>query len=104
MFGKILAVFELLSSPEQKASVRFSDQDLSVVCHRCCLNLFTFSSSSPLGRFQSNLAQSISARTGFKYVQMNDHILFKGDNFELLKMCCLFFKNLLAKNHLARKA
>ena len=66
----------LISSPELKAQVSFSDQNLSVVrrrcrrwrrcrpcrrCRRCCRKLFTFSSSSPepLGQFQSNLAQSI---------------------------------------------
>ena len=54
------------SSPEPKAQVSFSDQNLSVVrrrCRRCCRcrKLFTFSSSSPepLGQFQPNLAQSI---------------------------------------------
>ena len=56
------------SSPEPKAQVSFSDQNLSVVrrrrcrcrCRRC-RKLFTFSSSSPepLGQFQPNLAQSI---------------------------------------------
>ena len=54
------------SSPEPKAQVSFSDQNLSVVRRRCrcrrrCRKLFTFSSSSPepLGQFQQNLAQSI---------------------------------------------
>ena len=50
------------SSPEPKAQVSFSDQNLSVV-RRCRLRrkLFTCSSSSPepLGQFQPNLAQSI---------------------------------------------
>ena len=56
----------LFSSPEPKAQVSFSDQNLSVVrrCRRRCRcrrKLFTFSSSSPepLGQFQPNLAQSI---------------------------------------------
>ena len=58
----------LFSSPEPKAQVSFSDQNLSVV-RRCrcrrrrwrCHKLLTFSSSSsePLGQFQPNLAQSI---------------------------------------------
>ena len=60
-----------LSSPEQKAKVSISYQNLSVGrrcrCHRChhcrcrCPKLFTFSSSSPetLGQFQPNLAQDI---------------------------------------------
>ena len=65
----------ILSSPEPKAQVSFSDQNLSVVrcCHHRwrCLKLFTFSSSSPepLGQFQQNLAQ-ISMGEG-------DSILFK---------------------------
>ena len=57
----------IFSSPEPKAQVSFSDQNLSTVRHRCCCHcrrcckLFTFSSSSPepLGQFQPNLAQSI---------------------------------------------
>ena len=61
----------IFSSPEPKAQVSFSDQNLSVVrrrrrCRCCrrrhrCRKLFTFSSSSPepLGQFQPNLAQSI---------------------------------------------
>ena len=70
---KYLSIF---SSPEPKAQVSFSDQNLSVIrrcrrrcrrcrrrCRRCrCRRkLFTFSSSSPeaLGQFQPNLAQSI---------------------------------------------
>ena len=55
---------QLFSSPEPKAQVSFSDQNLAVV-RRCRRRrrrkLFTFSSSSPepLGQFQPNLAQSI---------------------------------------------
>ena len=56
-------VYFLFSSPEPKAQVSFSDQNLSVVrrCRRCRRKLFTFSSSSPepLDQFQPNLAQSI---------------------------------------------
>ena len=52
----------IISSPEPKAKVSFSDQNLSVV-RRCCRRrrkLFTFSSSpEPLGQFQPNLAQSM---------------------------------------------
>ena len=53
----VFAIF--ISSPEPKAQVCFSDQNLSVVHH--CRKLFTFSSSSPepLNQFQPNLAQSI---------------------------------------------
>lgn len=53
MFGKILAVFDWVSSPEPE----------SVVCHRHCRKLLTFLSSSPelLGGFQPNLGQSITA-------------------------------------------
>ena len=62
--GSVGLVF---SSPEPKAQVSFSDQNLSVVrrrwrrYRRCCRKLFTFPSSSPepLSQFQSNLAQSI---------------------------------------------
>ena len=59
-----MAFLEFFSSPEPKAQVSFSDQNLSIVRRRCCCrcrNLFTFSSSSPepLGQFQPNLAQSI---------------------------------------------
>ena len=54
-----------MSSPEPKAQVSFSYQNLSVVrrCRRCrCRRkLITFSSSSPepFNQFQPNLAQSI---------------------------------------------
>ena len=57
--------FRVFSSPEPKAQVSFSDQNLSVVrrCRRrrcrCRRKLFIFSSSpEPLGQFQPNLAQS----------------------------------------------
>ena len=52
----------IFSSPELKAQVSFSDQNLSVVRRRlCCRKLFTFSSSppEPVGQFQPNLAQNI---------------------------------------------
>ena len=61
----------VFSSPELKAQVSFSDQNLSVVSRRrrcrcrrrCwrCRKVFRFSSSSPesLDQFQPNLAQSI---------------------------------------------
>ena len=68
LYSNALARNPLFSSPEPKAQVSFSDQNLSVVrrrrcrgrCRRC-RKLFTFSSSSPepLGQFQPNLAQSI---------------------------------------------
>ena len=65
MYWHLEAEF-LFSSPEPKAQVSFSDQNLSVVRRRChsrrrCRKLFKFSSSSPepLGQFQPNLAQSI---------------------------------------------
>ena len=57
--------FSVFSSPEPKAQVSFSDQNLSVVrrrrcCRHCRRKIFTFSSFSPepLGQFQPNLAQS----------------------------------------------
>ena len=54
----------VFSSPEPKAQVSFSDQNLSVVrrrCRCCFRKLFTFWSSSPepLVQFQPNLAPSI---------------------------------------------
>ena len=73
------------SSPEPKAQVSFSDQNLSVVCRLCCCRcrrkLFTFSSSSPepLGQFQPNLAQSILGWRGFKFVQIKGPSLFQGE-------------------------
>ena len=60
--------FGVLSSPEPKAQMSFSDQNLSVVSRcrrRCrrwrCRKLFIFSSSSsePLGQLQLNLTKSI---------------------------------------------
>ena len=74
----------VFSSPEPKAQVSFSDQNLSVVrpCRCCCRRkLFTFSSSSPepLGQFQPNLAQSILGWMGFKFVQMKGRALFQGE-------------------------
>ena len=84
-----MSFFQLViffSSPEPKAQVSFSDQNLSVVRRRCrrrrcrCRKLFTFSSSSPepLGQFQPNLAQSILGWRGFKFVQMKGAALFQG--------------------------
>ena len=73
----------LLSSPEPKAQVRFSDQNLSVVRRRRWRwrKLFTISyfSPEPLGRFQPNLAQSILGLRGFKFVQMKSPVLFQGE-------------------------
>ena len=76
----------VLSSPELKAQVTFSDQNLSVVCRyrrHCwrCRKLFTFSSSSPepLGQFQPNLTQSILWWRGFKFLQMKGPVLFQGE-------------------------
>ena len=72
----------VFSSPEPKAHVSFSDQNLSVVRRRCrCRKLFTFSSSSqePLGQFQQNLAQSILGGRGFKFVQMKGHTISQGE-------------------------
>ena len=63
-------LFVRFSTPEPKAQVKFSDQNVSFVRRPCrrrrcrrrpCRKLSTFSSSSPepLGQSQSNLAQSI---------------------------------------------
>ena len=60
----------VLSLPEPKARVSFSDQNLSVVrrCRWRCRKLFTFSSSSleQLDQFQPNLSQSILGWKGFQ--------------------------------------
>ena len=47
------------SSPELKAQVMFSDQNLYVVRRWRCRKLFKSSSPKPLGLFQPNLAQTI---------------------------------------------
>ena len=76
----------ILSSPDPKAQVSYSDQNLSAVrrCRRprCCRRrkLFTFSSSpEPLGQCQPNLARGILGHRGFKFVQMKGHALFEGE-------------------------
>ena len=87
----------LVSSPELKAQVSFSDHLSSVVCLSVRLSvrlsvcpsickLFTFSSSSPepLGQFQPNLAQSILGSRGFKFVQMKRPALFQGETITKL--------------------
>ena len=65
----------IFSSPEPKAQVSFSDQNLSVV-RRCLQNHCC--SPEPLSQFQANLAQSIIGWRGFKFVQMKGPALFKG--------------------------
>ena len=71
------------SSPEPKAQVSFSDQNLSVVrrrfrCSRRRRILFIFSSSQePQGQFQSNLVQSILGWRGFRLIEMKGHALFQ---------------------------
>ena len=87
------------SSPEPKAHLSsFPDNNLSVVrrlrCCRCsclhrCRKLFTFwfSLREPMGQFQPNLVQSILGWSGFMFVQMKDHVLFKeGDNSKRAKL------------------
>ena len=83
------------SSPEPKAQVSFSDQNLSVVrrrrrCRRrCCRKLFTFSSSSyePLRQFHTILTQSILGWRGFKFVQIiRTRPYPKEDNYEIVKI------------------
>ena len=51
----------IFSSPQPKAHMPFSDQNLLVVHRRHCHKQFTFSSHSPepLDQFQQNLARSI---------------------------------------------
>ena len=71
--------------------------------HRCCCcrrKLFPFLSSSPesMDQYQPNLAQSPLRSRGFKYVQMNDQVLFqKGNNHEIAK---IHWGNLLLQYHL----
>ena len=87
------------SSPELKAQVSFSDQNLFVVrrryCHRhwcpscCCRKLFIISSSSPEppGQYQPNMAQSILGWGGLKFVQMKGPALFQRDIITNLHKC-----------------
>ena len=81
-----LSFTRLFSSPQPKAQVSFSKQNLSVIRRRrCrCRKLFTYSSSSPellQGQFQPNLAQSI---LGWRLDYSNEGpFLFPwGDNYE----------------------
>ena len=73
---------KVFSSPEPKAQVSFSDQNLSVV-RRCRRRhkLFTFSSSSPepLDQFQPNLAQSILGWRGLKFAQIKGFAFLQGE-------------------------
>ena len=78
-----------LSSPEPKAQVSFSDQNLSVDC--CCghRKLFTFSSSSqePLGQFQPNLAQIILWVKGIQLCSNEGSCPFpRGNNYKIAKI------------------
>ena len=80
----------IFSSPEPKAQVIFSDQNLSVLRPRShCRKLFTFSSSSPepLSQFQPNLAQSILGWRGFKFVQMKCPALIQREIITILRKC-----------------
>ena len=90
---------KLFSSPELKAQVSFSDQNLSVVRRRRCRRkLFTFSSPKPLDLFQPNWhKERIIGCRGFKFVQMKGPALFQGEiNNEMTK-----FQNILPKKHRA---
>ena len=90
---------KLFSSPELKAQVSFSDQNLSVVPRRHCRRkLFTFSSPKPLDLFQPNWhKESIIGCRGFMFVQMKGPALFQGEiNNEMTK-----FQNILPKKHRA---
>ena len=89
-----------LSSPELKAQVSFSDQNLSVVCRHRCRKLFTFSSSSPepLGQFQPNLSQSILGWRVFKFIQMKGQTLFGGEINTKLRNTLTNLINLLLQN------
>ena len=67
----------VLSSPESKAQVSFSDHNLSVVRPRCRkLFPFSFSSPEPLDQFQPNLVKSLLWLRGFKFFQMKEHAFF----------------------------
>ena len=87
----------LFSSPEPKAQVSYSDQNLSIVRHRCC-KLFRLSSSStdPICQFQPNLAQSI---LGFKPCYEEQQHFLRGDDNEYRKHINKVWN--LLKNHMA---
>ena len=74
------AVNFIFSSPELKAIMSFSDNNLYVVHRHCRRKLFTISSSSPepQSQFQPNLAQSILGQWGFKFVQLKAMPFFQG--------------------------
>ena len=90
----------LFSSPEPKAQLSFSDQNLSIVsrchCFRCCFRccrckLFTFSSSSPepLSQFQPNwhkasLGEGDSSL--FKWRTPPPPFFHRGDNYKIAKI------------------
>ena len=106
---------KIISSPELKAQVSFSDHLSSVVClsvrlpvcPSVCLSvckLFTFSSSSPepLGQFQPNLATKHSWVKGIQVCSNEGPRPFpRGDNYEIAKNTLTKLKNLLLQNHWA---
>ena len=83
-----------ISSPERKAEVNFSDQNLSVVHCRLCRKLFTFSSSSPepLGHFQENLVQGSWVKGIQDCSNEWPHPFPRGDNYKKAKINSQIFK------------
>ena len=67
----------VVSSPEPKARLSFSDQNLSVV-------VVNFSHFHLL--LQNHLAQSIIGSMGFKFVQMKGPNLFQGEIYKIVKI------------------
>ena len=85
------------SSPETKAQVSFSDQNLSVVCRRCChcprcwhwYELFTFSSSSPnnWANFNQTWHKASLGEGDSIYFSYEGARLFpRGDNYKIGKI------------------
>lgn len=66
------------------------------ICLSVRCKLFTvLTSSERLGQFQPNLAESIIGWRGFKFVQMKDHTLLKGEIIWIVKnlMVSKFFSS-----------
>ena len=68
----------ILSSPELKAQVSFSDR---LIVRRLSVNFsyFRLLLKKPLGQFQPNLTQSIFGWRGFMFVQMKGPTLFQAE-------------------------
>ena len=85
----------VFSSPEPKAHVSFSDQNLSVVSHRCrrcyrrrrrCRKLFTFSSYPPEPLSKASLGIQVCSNEGPRPSP-------RGDNGEIVKLYLKYLKS-----------